>query len=285
MVAERWLRFGGGVRTIPLRFIPRLFTRAKALHNSRHSAAGTIVDLANDGLGEFLAAESRQRSRRGAGAAAGIGAGGFLGGLRNGSMGAYWARMPGVQAMPQIWVYELEKRVRAGKLSRDDAIGIFNTAVLGAEAQGFKPTGDRMSLVHKSAVDFLGQAEAVYFARKKAKAAEDVDSKSAEAKPERVTGEALAKARSEFEGMKRQLWKQEAERNPHKYTPEQLDKMRRGDAPTGSDGRPMEIHHKHPLSEGGLNTWDNFEFLTHTDHRRKPNFKPNHPNLPRGRAQ
>ncbi|MEX0677908.1 MAG: hypothetical protein WD063_12580 [Pirellulales bacterium] len=69
--------------------------------------------------------------------------------------------------MPQIWVYELEKRVRAGTLSRDDAVQIFNTAVLGAEAQGFKPTGDRMSLVHKSAMDFLGKAEAVYFARKK----------------------------------------------------------------------------------------------------------------------
>ena len=102
-----------------------------------------------------------------AGAAAGIGAGAFLGGLRNGSLGAFWGRVPGVQAMPQIWVYELEKRVRAGKLSREDAIGIFNTAVLGAEAQGFKPTGGTMSAVHKSATDFLGKAEAVYFARKK----------------------------------------------------------------------------------------------------------------------
>ena len=55
-------------------------------------------------------------------------------------MGTYWSRVPGTQAMPSIWVYELEKRVRAGKLSRDDATQIFNTAVLGAEAQGFKPT-------------------------------------------------------------------------------------------------------------------------------------------------
>lgn len=51
---------------------------------------------------------------KGVGAAAGIGAGAFLGALRNGSMGAYWARIPGAEAMPQIWVYELEKRVRAG---------------------------------------------------------------------------------------------------------------------------------------------------------------------------
>ena len=86
-------------------------------------------------------------------------------------MGAYWSRVPGVQAMPQIWVYELEKRVRAGTLSREDAIGTFNTAVLGAEAQGFKPTGGTMSAVHKSATDFLGKAEQVYFARKKKQAA------------------------------------------------------------------------------------------------------------------
>jgi hypothetical protein len=82
-------------------------------------------------------------------------------------MGAYWSRVPGVNAMPQIWVYELEKRVRAGTLSRDDAVQIFNTAVLGAEAQGFKPAGGTMSAVHNSAVDFLAKAEAVYFARKK----------------------------------------------------------------------------------------------------------------------
>jgi len=38
--------------------------------------------------------------------------------------------------------------------------------MLGAEAQGFKPTGGTSSAVHKSAVDFLGKAERVYWARK-----------------------------------------------------------------------------------------------------------------------
>lgn len=103
----------------------------------------------------------------GAGTAAGIGAGGFLWGLRNASMGKYWGHVPAKDAMPQIWVYELEKRVRAGTLSREDAKGIFNTAVLGAEAQSFAPTGNTMSAVHNSAKDFLGEAEQVYFARKK----------------------------------------------------------------------------------------------------------------------
>ena len=53
--------------------------------------------------------------------------------------------------MPSVWVYELEKRVRAGTLSREDAKGIFNTAVLGAQAQGFKPTGN--SHVRGSQID------------------------------------------------------------------------------------------------------------------------------------
>jgi hypothetical protein len=77
--------------------------------------------------------------------------------------------------MPSIWVYQLEKRVRAGKLSHADAVEIFNTALLGAEAQGFKPTGGTMSAVHKSASDFLGKAESVYWARKKVPVEGDAD--------------------------------------------------------------------------------------------------------------
>jgi 5-methylcytosine-specific restriction endonuclease McrA len=229
----------------------------------------------------------------GAGTTAGIGAGAFLGGLRNASMGAYWSRVPGTQAMPTIWVYELEKRVRAGTLSREDAIGIFSTAVLGAQAQGFKPTGDRMSLVHKSATDFLGNAEAVYFAKKKkaadaaadAHAGHDANAPNANAPAERVTGEELDRRRREFDKMRSEIWKEEARRNPEKYSHEQLQQMQQGKVPKGSDGEPMEIHHTKPLSEGGTNTWDNFEIMTHTAHRRKPNFKPNHPNLPRGRSK
>jgi hypothetical protein len=183
--------------------------------------------------------------------------------------------------MPSIWAYELEKRVRAGTLSHEDAVAIFNTAVLGAEAQGFKPTGDTMSAVHKSAVDFLGKAEAVYFARKKKPA----DAMARQAKPERVTGEELAKRRREFNAMRPKLWKEEAEKNPQKYTTEQLDQIRRGETPIGSDGKPMEIHHKIPLTEHGTNTYDNFMFGPRQNHRIGPNFKKNHPNLSRGRGK
>ncbi|HEX4147185.1 MAG TPA: hypothetical protein VHY91_27050 [Pirellulales bacterium] len=102
-----------------------------------------------------------------AGVVARIGAAGFAAALRNASMIRYWERVPATQVMPEYWAYELDKRVRAGTLSPEDAIGIFSTAVLGARQKGFKPTGNIMSAVHKSIMDFLGEAEEVYFARKK----------------------------------------------------------------------------------------------------------------------
>jgi hypothetical protein len=105
------------------------------------------------------------------GPAARVAAGGLLGGLNNASMGAYWSRVPGAQAMPAIWQHELDKRVRAGTLSRKDATGIFNTALLGAQAQRFAPTGGTMSAVHQSAVDFLAKAEGHYRGLRDAKKA------------------------------------------------------------------------------------------------------------------
>jgi hypothetical protein len=167
----------GGASFAGSAFIPSSPIRTAAFHPAQATAHLAALGGAQSSTWPTTGSASswlpKVGSGAGAGAAAavGIGAGGFLGALRNGSMGMYWARMPGVQAMPRIWVYELEKRVQAGKLSREDAIGIFNTAVLGAEAQGFKPTGDTMSAVHKSAVDFLGQAEAVYFAKRSKKKA------------------------------------------------------------------------------------------------------------------
>jgi hypothetical protein len=86
---------------------------------------------------------------------------------RNAKMVDYWSHLTGAEAMPRIWDYELEKRVRSGTLSRLDADNIKKTAAAGAQAQGFLPTGTTSAEVHKSAVDFLGQAEAVYFARKR----------------------------------------------------------------------------------------------------------------------
>ena len=130
-----------------------------------------------------------------AGVAASIGAAGFAAALRNASMIRYWERVPATQVMPQHWAYELDKRVRAGTLSPEDAIGIFSTAVLGAQAEGFKPTGNIMSAVHRSMMDFLGKAEAIYFAQKKQKAADGANPRGGiSATPGRVTGDALEKA-------------------------------------------------------------------------------------------
>jgi hypothetical protein len=115
----------------------------------------------------------------GAAAGAGLAAGGLMAGLRNASMGSYWARVPATQVMPSYWAYDLDKRVRAGTLSEEDAVGIYQTAVLGAEAQKFKPTGNTMAAVHKTIMGFLDQAEAVYFARKKKVGAYDASAPGA----------------------------------------------------------------------------------------------------------
>ncbi len=105
-------------------------------------------------------------------------------------------------------------------------------------------------------------------------------SKILDTAPNRITGDALAKMRKQFNAVKPQAWIDEAAKNSHKYTPDQLSRMRAGQAPIGADGFPMEIHHRTPLAEGGGNVFDNFDFLTRTDHRLGPNYKRNHPNLP-----
>jgi len=96
----------------------------------------------------------------------------------------------------------------------------------------------------------------------------------------RVTGQALDDMRKAFNKAKPQAWIDEAAANASKYTPEQLERMKQGLAPIGNDGFPMEIHHRFPLAEGGLNVFDNYDFLTRTLHRLGENYKLNHPNLP-----
>ncbi|WP_437775752.1 RHS repeat-associated core domain-containing protein [Sorangium sp. So ce1097] len=96
----------------------------------------------------------------------------------------------------------------------------------------------------------------------------------------RVTGDALKAARSEFNRVKPGFWKNEAATNPGAWSAENLARMKGGKAPIGSDGFPMELHHKTPLAEGGTNAFDNLSPLTRTDHRLGPSYKLNHPDLP-----
>lgn len=97
---------------------------------------------------------------------------------------------------------------------------------------------------------------------------------------ERVSGEELDSLRREFRAVKARFWKHEAATRPEEYSPENLARMRAGQPPIGTDGHPMELHHKVPLAEGGTNTFDNLEIMTRTGHRLGPSYKKNHPNLP-----
>jgi hypothetical protein len=96
----------------------------------------------------------------------------------------------------------------------------------------------------------------------------------------RVSGEELEKLRKEFEATKSKFWKHEAGSRPSAYSPEDLARMKQGKPPVGSDGFPMELHHKVPLAEGGTNAFENLAPLTRTEHRLGLNYKLNHPNLP-----
>jgi uncharacterized protein RhaS with RHS repeats len=102
----------------------------------------------------------------------------------------------------------------------------------------------------------------------------------------RVTGEELKRQRREFEEkVKPAFWKHEAEKNPHKYSPENLKRMREGKAPLDEKGVPLELHHKVPLSEGGSNCFDNLVIMTREEHRGKGNYSKNHPHQRRQRRR
>jgi len=90
----------------------------------------------------------------------------------------------------------------------------------------------------------------------------------------------LAKARAEFGAVRRAFWKNEASANASAYSAENLARMRKGRAPIGEDGFPMELHHRTPLANGGTNEFDNLQIMTQTDHRRGDNYRRNHPDIP-----
>jgi RHS repeat-associated protein len=76
--------------------------------------------------------------------------------------------------------------------------------------------------------------------------------------------------RAEFRKVREAYWKKEAATNPSKYSPSDLARMRQGKAAMGSDGHPMELHHKDGDPDGELVP------MTRTDHRLGDSYKKNH---------
>lgn len=90
--------------------------------------------------------------------------------------------------------------------------------------------------------------------------------------------EQLKQKRKEFETVTRpEYWKKKAAESPGGYSESDLERMRNGKPPIGSDGNPMELHHKTPLSRGGSNDVSNLEEMTRTRHRLGGNYRVNHP--------
>jgi len=77
--------------------------------------------------------------------------------------------------------------------------------------------------------------------------------------------------RGAFKKDREAYWKKEAESNPGKYAKDDLDRMRSGRAPTGPDGKPIELHHRDGTPNGPLDP------MSRTDHRGGDNYKKNHP--------
>ncbi len=83
--------------------------------------------------------------------------------------------------------------------------------------------------------------------------------------------------RAEYRAKRMERWREEIKRHPDKYTAAQKQRVRlENKAPIGSDGYPMEIHHRKMLSEGGSNLIENMDFLTRTAHRLGKSYKRRH---------
>jgi RHS repeat-associated protein len=91
----------------------------------------------------------------------------------------------------------------------------------------------------------------------------------------KATGKEAANAskidRAAFRGEREAFWKAEAKNNSGKYSPENLERMKQGKAPIGSDGYSTELHHVDRTPEGGVQP------MTRTEHRLGDNYKKNHP--------
>jgi len=93
-----------------------------------------------------------------------------------------------------------------------------------------------------------------------------------------VTGEALSALRRQFDNtVKPAFWRNEATTSAGRWSADDLANMRQGRAPIGSDGYPMELHHRTPLSQGGSNDPSNLQIMTRTEHRLGGNYSTNHP--------
>ena len=127
----------------------------------------------------------------------------------------------------------------------------------------FTKAGDKAADASKAGDETADASKAT----DKASDAGNADKGADASKQTKVTGEELQKKRAEFENtVKPEYWKQEAAKNPDKWSKQNLELMKQGKAPYGSDGKPMVLHHKKLLSEGGTNDFSNLEPMTMTEH-------------------
>ena len=77
--------------------------------------------------------------------------------------------------------------------------------------------------------------------------------------------------RKEDRREREKYWKEQAEKNPGEYAPDDLERMKKGGAPKGSDGKSMERHHRSGDPDGPVDP------MTRRDHREGEHYRKNHP--------
>ena len=84
--------------------------------------------------------------------------------------------------------------------------------------------------------------------------------------------EEVEKLRREFDSKHRGEYLKQLASTPgadRAFSADQLAAMRNGNAPLGSDGKLMVVHHKVPLFRGGENATANFDLLTASEHQQR----------------
>jgi len=96
---------------------------------------------------------------------------------------------------------------------------------------------------------------------------------------QRASAQHISQTRAAFEapgGVRSQFWQNEVATNGAAYSPRNQALMRQGNAPFGTDGREMVLHHQLPIEWGGTNDFCNLRIMRWSDHALRPHFGPLH---------
>ena len=162
-----------------------------------------------------------------------------------------------------------EYRALCEKLERTPDVGFLNESVA-SQQQMVTQLSDELWSQRKQVIKEVGIEVGVVIAAILVKKAID-DWNGPASNAADTAGHSSRIDRDAFARQRHQYWKNEAQSNLGKYSPENVERMSQGEPPIGDDGFPMELHHP-----GGDPNAAPIP-MTRTDHRLGDNFSKNHP--------